>query len=1153
MTTSKPTIKGRAAHLYSILILLLFTLSVAYMVARLKAPFRPTLDPYSMNGEWIAPAGPGSFSACFRTTMTLEASPVHAWIAVSARDAFELTVNGDTVGRMFLWRPTRPFQNGLSEGGQRVSPLQLAMALNFPREYQWRGHRSHVLPVFFDVHSFLRPGKNVICLKVESRQTKASACVEGEILLATGERVTVSSGAHWLGEPFPRNLQAEHWSKPNASVDDWRFAKPTEAPSGETYCFVPPAVFKAPFLGRQISSPSAANDGDIVYETDWVLGDVPTTAWVRLLVNRPFHLLINGNPVQVPRPRKPDLDAGDWIMGRERALDISAAPELLDPDEVGEVHAGKRYLSPPHGDPTELLFKKVEVRRNATKDRPRATSGLSVVGGVGAGGVVSSARDLQNALALKPEERTPTALTRDRTQSVYNGYDVTWMLHRGVNRVQVRLTQPRFASDLAWTPKLAVDGIAELASSKQVPLQSDQTWTVRSASPVALADASKAIESGANVTAAGSLPRLRWRGYAFDPNVKAARWFGIVKTTLFTFLVLCTVTLFVVRLVFGSHAASQMLVDLRAFIAFPLIFSSTLVALSWVFKEMEEVVFFMTEGIWAAALITTGLLLLVEPARRAYSTSRLRDRVPSPRLRRFGWHLTLCCVCLLAVGLRAWRLDYQPLDDDEYASVQAVLSIADNGTPAFEPESIYYTRSPLYHYITGAVVKVFGANLWSLRLPSVFFGLATVILVYYLGSRLLGSRACGLAAMLLTAVHPFEVFTGHLARFYQQQQFFALLTAACFVKAFAQKGGVRFQLALIASFMAAVLSQEISIVIGFQLLLGFAFFIPFPKRPHLFRLGLFGACMLGLIIVDVAAFKVLCLTQTEGVSPSTEATIRPNFYYPYNFVALFVGYSRTHILLSLFWLIGLVDAVSKGRREALTLHFILVTGVVLTNVLVTHVSLRYQYWLIPIWILLGVDGIKALAVRLSNLPAQHERGLGSPARAYAAMLLVGVLASWAPWRLPASYSSKLLGDGTGAFRFIASNLRQGDAVAATEPHAHAALIETGRSDYYLSFPLLYDFNFRKNGRLIDRNGGAQVIGNLHDLQLAFSERDRIWIAVNREKFRSRGRNLRWEYPGARAELFLRENCRVAYETYLWTVFLWDAGEGRSTSFRDDRS
>ena len=87
------------------------------------------------------------------------------------------------------------------------------------------------------------------------------------------------------------------------------------------------------------------------------------------------------------------------------------------------------------------------------------------------------------------------------------------------------------------------------------------------------------------------------------------------------------------------------------------------------------------------------------------------------------------------------------------------------------------------------------------------------------------------------------------------------------------------------------------------------------------------------------------------------------------------------------------------------------------------------------------------------------------------------------------------------------------------------------------------------GRLIDRNAGAEVLANLGDLAKVCRENDRVWVVVNREKLRNRGRNIAWHYPGGRVELFLRKNLRLEHQTYLWSVFLWDAAEGRYEAFR----
>ena len=46
-----------------------------------------------------------------------------------------------------------------------------------------------------------------------------------------------------------------------------------------------------------------------------------------------------------------------------------------------------------------------------------------------------------------------------------------------------------------------------------------------------------------------------------------------------------------------------------------------------------------------------------------------------------------------------------------------------------------------------------------------------------------------------------------------------------------------------------------------------------------------------------------------------------------------------------------------------------------------------------------------------------------------------------------------------------------------------------------------------NGRLIDRNGGAEVVRSLADFQPCLAAEQRVWILLNREKFRNRGKKL----------------------------------------------
>jgi len=304
--------------------------------------------------------------------------------------------------------------------------------------------------------------------------------------------------------------------------------------------------------------------------------------------------------------------------------------------------------------------------------------------------------------------------------------------------------------------------------------------------------------------------------------------------------------------------------------------------------------------------------------------------------------------------------------------------------------------------------------------------------------------------------------------------------------------------------------------------------------------------------MDLIVFQTWCLTRTEGISPNVEAGIKLHFWDPFNLISIFMGYSRLHVGPSVALLLATPLLVRRGGRVVWALAFFLLTGILLTNLMVTHVSLRYQYWMIPLLFLLSFRGIGLMAERLA---VAARRPGESDIRPVAAVLCVPIFLAFflgfSPWRIIDSYDSKILNDSTGAFRYVRANLRPGDAIAANEPHPHASHLEAGHVNYDLSIPLLQDFVMLRKGRLIDRNAGGEVIGSIDDLMEACRKHERLWVVVNREKFRNRGKNLRWEYPGARLELYLRKNFQVAHRSYLWTVFLWDMSRGQHASFRGE--
>lgn len=1154
-----------------VVIPLLFTSLLAYCIASWQIGTSHPYRPMELSGDWITAAGEQSASSYFRKRFDINSPIRHAWIAIAAKDGFEVSINRNPTGRFYLWRPTRPFQNGNSEAGAVISKRKPAMALNFPREYQWDGHNNWLLPMFLDITNNLRTGKNVICVEVESRSFPAMASFHGEIQLWNGEVIPIQSDESWNAEPVPIGPQLLDWTEVQYWDKEWRQAVPTAGPAQAMWRNVPARIFSQPFGGRWMRANSQMK-GSQTFVADWDIQGEVDEAWIRLVANRRFELFLNGERVSVGHRRAPDLDNGDWVLGRDAALDPVAMPELLDPDETSNFFVGEKFENPRDAQANLREFKKLKIKTHLPFRNYKTTNRAEDGGEFDPTRTLSESRRTPEKPELPAENPIPNQLKRDRAIGGYLAYSVGNLLRSGKNKIEIR---PVDAAKFNWRPAFAIDGGASMRSGDVALLPAAEKWSCGSDSME-----KQSVDVGAlALRRNGQLPHLKYRGIATPVKTFSQMWITVCVKILAMFCLFGLVGLVVSRGKFRLVPA-QVLAFKVLLVASAILLCGVLVENS--LQERHEILWFKRGTGWlvviVAAAISGVVIGVVESASRL-DLNRIRSfgrgmfgslyRLPDTR----AWPYLIFWMLLLAVFLRAYKLDLQPLDDDEYASTQAIVAILETGAPGFVPDNVYYTRSPLYHYLTAAVAWPFGGNLWSLRLQSVFWSVATILLTYFCGSRLLNSRWIGFAAMTLLSIHPFEVFTGHVIRFYQMQQFFSLLTIFLFCYGFVTAQKQSYRIATLLVFLCAVLSQEISAVIGVPLLLGYVLFAKDLGWRANIQLMIVSAVVMSLIALDLLAFKTLCLTRTEGVSPSVEAAIKPHFWYPMNLFSIFIGYSRLHVVPSFFCFLGLPLFWREKNRNAFALAMFLFSGVLLTNLLVSHISLRYQYWLFPIWILVCLVSIRLVlsyVVELSFgaiaeatgkrnvLELKGQPNFGPSQFGIRRFVMIGTMAtaifcsivvSWSPWRTPGTYEMRILGDSTGCVRWVRSQMRPNDKLAITEPHTHAGYLESGKVDYDIAIPLLYDFAVFQDGRLIDRNGGGEIVSSVDQLAAVMGEQDRVWILLNREKFRTRGKNLRWEYPGARFEMFVRKNCELKYRTYLWHAYLWDSSRGHLVSFR----
>ncbi len=1099
-------------------------------------PPEPVPAPFNFPSDatWITTSSDEQSTGSFRLDFSFSANIVNAWVVLAANGGYEMLVNGQSCAEFFLWRRTRPFQTSLSEEGQKLNPSSAAMGVNYPREYQWKDHDNAELPIWVDLTTHLKPGHNVLCVEVETNGTTPAVILSGEVELDTGEKIPLRSNARWVAEPVPKKLPQNDWILPFSPIADWNHARPLPW-KRSFWSLVPPGVFTEPFRGQRIRSLTPGAVSWISQEL--ILPKTPADGFLRIATDTPFRIWINDSLVRPLTSHPTILGYGPWAF-REFSrspfdLALDAPAETLDPSQTGTILPGRQRENPLGRDPAGNQMIPEQSSPGGTASHP-VTEGILTLGSTSLKHPPNLFADPENPVRI-----IPPALTRVRGRAELLSYNITALLSKGKNTIRIGLykDEPESAN-LSHRPFVAFDGGAGFLGGDSISFASGETTRSDASGPYGEQESTKADNDGPITPVL--LPEKEFFGYAYPD-----RPWALVTVVIF---ILC-VPIFVLstsavpalrRLFLGGSTACAVL---AGWIAAGVLLRSSMLerseALYWRFPLTSFLLL-------ATGLAGAALSFLLQHRARKKEGSRLLCRLDLPLMkfdRAWVWPVLIGGGMALCFVARAWQLDLQPPDEDESASIQATLAIAKKGVPEYQ-EGVWYTRSPAYHYLAGLVAVLTGSNIYALRLLTVFSSCATAFLLWKMTRELTHNRFLALCALFLFAIHPFLIFTGHVARFYQQQQFFHLLMVYFFIRGFVANSGMRDRYLMVAAFLVGALSQEITVLEILPLTICYFLFAQKRSWPDEIRLLTATGCACALIGLDLAFFKIQCLTALDGISPRIDATVGWSFERPTNFLALLLGYSRLHLMATVFLLAGMVLAWRTKNTRWLFLYFYFFLSIATINLLITSRGYRFEYHLIPIWILLSLYGMWECAKCLiPSREASRER----------LTLAIGwfgfIVCSWSPWRVFNSYDSTLQADPVRSLRYVSNNLREGDKVAISELYPQTAFLELGHTDYDIAVPILYDFALRKKGKLVDRNAAAEVIGNLDELQRAFAENKRLWIVFDRDQMHARGSNVRWEFSGGRVWLYLQNNAHLMFRSSLWSVYLWDQDSGEYSNFR----
>jgi 4-amino-4-deoxy-L-arabinose transferase-like glycosyltransferase len=138
-------------------------------------------------------------------------------------------------------------------------------------------------------------------------------------------------------------------------------------------------------------------------------------------------------------------------------------------------------------------------------------------------------------------------------------------------------------------------------------------------------------------------------------------------------------------------------------------------------------------------------------------------------------------IIFCAIFLRAWKLMEAPpgFNRDEASIGYTAYSLLKTGRDEYgiflpiSLKSFGDWKLPLYPYLTIPAVAIFGLTDLSVRLPSVIFGIMTVILAYFLAKELLGAKLyfeflglkidLPLVTMFFLAISPWHIFFSRVA------------------------------------------------------------------------------------------------------------------------------------------------------------------------------------------------------------------------------------------------------------------------------------------------------------------------------------------------------------------------------------------------------
>jgi hypothetical protein len=520
-------------------------------------------------------------------------------------------------------------------------------------------------------------------------------------------------------------------------------------------------------------------------------------------------------------------------------------------------------------------------------------------------------------------------------------------------------------------------------------------------------------------------------------------------------------------------------------------------------------------------------------------------RLPRFSLGRSAEAALLVLLILLGFGLRMRDILTENLMQDEVHAYDGTMGMFQRGYPSIAAHPNmpvkYWSASELCFVGRGLVALVTDDARWVMRFPQIVFGTLVIGLIWVVGRRMFGRAVAWLSAVTYT-ISPVCIAMSDIGRYFEQTQFFTLLTVYYFWLALRGCGPVngKYVWFTAISFILAYLSWEGAGLLAPGMMLAAVVL----RRGRVTSVLGRPVVWAGLAVVLMA----ILLQNTHQMFQASQRlrygtgagaiTVAPMWLYatfePWYYVREASWNADTFLPMLGLALAGLLAIRHPWRERLRFLLLIHLSGCLLLSALVSIKASRYIHHQTPFLILLASAGfvgwVRPLVRLVGRAPTpQAWRGYGATA-ALLVVLVILVLGSGHTLRL--SQMDRFQGQGytldlykfpavEGAVHYMRERLRPGDVVLATATHQVNHMM--GRpgwgADYFLeTYPPLEELT-DISPVPVEHRSGSGVISNRRELENLFARHDRIWYVAQIGAY--------WANTDTFA--FVRDHMEVVYE------------------------